>query len=110
MNKLILTALALVSFSGAAFASDSALNPLHISSTCENKIFKQVEAQCNRDSKNDESREHRCLFEGDVSIKRNQTDSAYFEASFTVTDADVYTYGVSIESKLDCQFKVVSKN
>lgn len=107
--KTLLLSLTLLA-SVAAHAADDSLNPLRISSACENEIFKKVVAQCDRDSKNDPSREHGCYYWGQARILRNQADSAYFEADFTVTDAVVYTYGISIEDKARCEFKVVSKN
>ncbi len=108
--KFLVLSLFLSATSAFAAGSDDALAPLKLSSSCESKIFKSMEAICNKDSKDDSSREHPCEFWGQVDIKRNAEDSAYFEADFTVTDADVYTYGASIESKEKCEFKVVSRN
>jgi hypothetical protein len=106
MKSLVI---AMLFSSVSAFAADNGLNPLKISSACENRIFKSAEALCNKVSKNDESRDHDCVYWGQVSIKRNAADTAYFEADFTVTDADVYTIGVSIESKAKCEYKVVDR-
>ena len=110
MNKLTLATLILMSsLSTAAFAADSDLAPLKLSSPCEAKLTKQVLAVCNRDSKSDPDREHSCLY-SELNIIRNQTDSSYFEINFTVNDAIVYAYGVSIQSKDKCVLKIVSKN
>jgi hypothetical protein len=95
-------------FATSAFA-DNALAPLHLSHDCESKITRSVYAKCNHDSRKDESREHSC-FSDTVRIMRNQYDSAYFETLFTVADAIVYSYGVSIRSKDRCDFIVVSRN
>jgi len=105
--KTILTAL-LVLGASSAFAADD-LSPLGLSQACEAKLQKNVVAKCNADSKDDESREHSCLY-SESSIVRNSSDAAYFTIDFTVTDADVYEYGVEITNKTKCDFKVFSKN
>ena len=110
MNKIlsVLTAVAALS-STAAFAANEDLKPLGLSPACETTMINKIVATCNKDSKGDKSREHGCLY-SELNILRNQSTEAYFEVNFTVTDADVYAYGVSISDKSKCTFKVTAKN
>jgi hypothetical protein len=110
MKKLILIAIAFIGSQIWAADNSDVLAPLGLSAKCENDIFKHAKASCDRETRGNPDRDHACFYWGDARILRNQSNAAYFEVDFTITDAVVFTYGVSISNKTKCAYKVVSKN
>lgn len=86
-----------------ALADD--LSPLALTSGCEQHVIKKVDARCNAQSRNDPNREHVCLY-SQVYDVTNSPSSAVFSIDFTVTDAVVYSYKVTIQDKNSCQFTI----
>jgi hypothetical protein len=100
-------------FSVAAMADfDSDLRAAMPSLTegCIQKIFTRAERDCNRDSKNDEGRDHDCLLDDVSNIHAASGNTGSFALLYTVADADDYDYIVKISDVKHCTFAVSAEN
>jgi len=71
--------------------------------SCADRILGAVMDKCNEASKNDPSREHSCAGPD----MQQHADNLYaVDLSYTVTDADVYSYTVTFIKGSSCSYQI----
>jgi hypothetical protein len=120
MKAIVMALAAFATLATSAYAADGdSLSKLRLGKDCEQDVVDHAKRSCDLETRKevcqtknqDNCAPHKCwLQDGETSIKRDADNKAYFELTFTIDDADEWTYGVTMSDKSKCAFTVVSKN